>query len=60
MKTTFVRGFVLFLALTGFGATTASSASASVSNGGVIASVGVVTSPTPLCPPNDPNACGLD
>ena len=55
MKTLFVRGFVLALALTGFAASTqVSSATATKVS---VASANVIP---PSCDPNDPNACGVD
>ncbi len=53
METTLIRGFVLFLALTGFGASSFSSrptAKAAIGGGG----------PTPLCAPNSGHYCGMD
>lgn len=54
METTLIRGFVLFLALTGFGASSVSTragfhANDTTGNGG----------PTPLCPPSSGQVCGL-
>jgi hypothetical protein len=57
MEALLIRGFVLALALSGFGASTVSgntSANANVSAQGGSAVV------PPTCPYNDPNACGLD
>jgi hypothetical protein len=56
MEATFIRGFVLMLALTGFGASTVTSAQKPAT--ATTAADGVNTLPT--CPYNDPNACGLD
>ena len=55
MKTLFVRGFVLALALIGFSASTQITAS----TGTKVAVSGVNTIP-PSCDPDDPNACGVD
>jgi len=52
MKITFVRALVVALALAGFSATTVSAKTT------VKAAVNAV--PTPLCPPSDPNGCGID
>lgn len=56
MSTFLVRSFVLVLALSGFGATT------SVSTTGTSSAVSadIVASPTPLCPPNSGQTCGMD
>jgi hypothetical protein len=54
MEALLIRGFVLALALSGFGASTVSSnSSASVSANDSL------TGP-PVCPYNDPNFCGID
>jgi len=56
METTFFRGIVLLLALTGFGA----SRSASTGVHTPVAHAKTDPSgPTPVCPPNDPNGCGI-
>jgi len=63
MKTIAIRSFVLALAVTGMGATmitSAKTANASVAKNGVEVKAGVVCTPTPFCPWNDPNACGID
>jgi hypothetical protein len=53
MKSNIIRLFVLTLAVAGFGATTVSAhAKKHVSTDNKEVSM-------PLCPPNDPNACGL-
>jgi hypothetical protein len=63
MKNLAIRSFVLVLAITGMGATmvtaSAKAANTSVSKNSVQANSGVVCTPTPLCPPNDPNGCGI-
>jgi len=59
MESTFFRGIVLLLALTSFGASRSTSTTGSKS--GVHAQVQTdPTAPMPVCPPNDPNACGID
>lgn len=58
MEALLIRGFVLALALTGFGASNVSGHSANTSTS-VTANDGVISTP-PSCPYNDPNACGLD
>ncbi|SEG61715.1 hypothetical protein SAMN05421819_3831 [Bryocella elongata] len=52
MKITLVRALVVALALAGFSATTVSAKT----------TVKPATSavPVPLCPPGDPNGCGID
>jgi hypothetical protein len=58
MRTNLVRGFVVVLALTGFGASMIASkpvASHPSANAKV-----VPQGPTPLCPISDPDACGID
>ena len=54
MEALLIRGFVLALALSGFGASTVSGTKTSHST-----SVSAMDAP-PTCPYNDPNACGLD
>jgi len=52
MKNTMIRAFVIALALTGAVSTAHSKTTA----------LGFVTAsayPVPMCPPNDPNACGM-
>jgi len=56
MKTTLVRATVLLLVLTGFGASRVASASATKTS---IQAVGDPSGPFPICPPNDPNGCGI-
>jgi hypothetical protein len=56
MKTTLVRVAVLLLAVTGFGASRIASASAP--NHTVEARTDP-SGPIPMCPPNDPNGCGI-
>jgi hypothetical protein len=51
-----VRAFVVALVLTGAAATTQTS-SASAKNKVTVAKVSML--PIPMCPPNDPNACGM-
>ncbi len=52
-----VRAFVLVLALTGIAATTQISSASTKTN--VVASAKTSALPVPMCPPDDPNACGL-
>jgi hypothetical protein len=58
MKQFTVRAFVLTLALTGIAATSVSKAS-TPSKAKISASPMSVPG-LPVCPPHDPNACGLD
>ncbi len=54
MKTTLIRTFVVALALSGMAAT------ASVSNSAKhVATPTVAGVPQPVCPPGDPNGCGI-
>jgi hypothetical protein len=55
MESTFFRGMVLFLALTGFGASRRSSSTPPKHT----AMMTDPTGPMPTCPPNDPDACGI-
>ncbi|HEV2710492.1 MAG TPA: hypothetical protein VGU67_09795 [Edaphobacter sp.] len=50
-----VRAFVVVLALTGAAASTQTSSASSKT----IVAATVSASPTPVCPPNAPNACGM-
>jgi len=56
MKTIYVRGLVLTLALVGFGA---SRISATAPKTVSMAAPTDPSSPTPMCPPGDPNGCGI-
>jgi len=56
MEALLIRGFVLVLALSGFGASTVSGGTASANTG---VSSTLQTTP-PNCPVNDPTNCGLD
>ncbi len=58
MESTFIRGFVLLMALTGFGATTISS-HAPKANGKIGVHANEIV-PIPMCPFHDPNGCGID
>ena len=58
MEALLIRGFVLALALSGFGASTVSSKSVN-SNASISANDSVGGIP-PSCPYSDPNACGVD
>jgi hypothetical protein len=51
-----VRAFVVVLVLSGAVATT-QTPSASTKNKVTVAKVSML--PIPMCPPNDPNACGM-
>lgn len=51
-----VRAFVIVLALTG---ATASTQMSSVSHRNAVITVRTSFLPVPICPPNDPNACGM-
>ena len=53
MKNTMIRAFVIALALTGAVSTAHSKTTAPGFSG---AGAGY---PVPMCPPNDPNACGI-
>jgi hypothetical protein len=55
MEALLIRGFVLALALSGFGASTVSR-NTTTSNGAMVTAD---TTP-PSCPYNDPNFCGMD
>ena len=55
METTLIRGFVLFLALTGFGASTKVSSNVATPHANVKSG-----SPAPLCAPSSGNVCGMD
>jgi len=55
MEALLIRGFVLALALSGFGASTVSGTKTTQSS----TKVSAMDAP-PSCPYNDPNACGLD
>lgn len=54
MEALLIRGFVLALALSGFGASTVSGHKTSAN---VTANIQTIP---PNCPYNDPNACGMD
>jgi hypothetical protein len=54
MEALLIRGFVLALALSGFGASTVSGHSTGTK---VTATANTIP---PTCPYNDPNACGMD
>jgi hypothetical protein len=53
MKNTMIRAFVVALALTGAAATAHSKTT------GNLVSANSSRYPLPLCPPNDPNGCGI-
>jgi hypothetical protein len=52
-----VRAFVLALTLTGIAATTQISSASTKTNVAISARTSAL--PTPMCPPGDPDACGL-
>jgi hypothetical protein len=52
-----VRAFVLVLVLTGAAATTQTSSASTKANKVNIARTSML--PVPMCPPSDPNACGM-
>ena len=52
-----VRAFVVVLALTGAAASTQITAASSQTN---VAAAKTSAMPTPMCPLDDPNACGID
>lgn len=56
MKNTLLRASVLLLALTGFGA---SRAALTASHAPTLQAETDPSGPTPMCPPNDPNGCGI-
>ena len=56
MEALLIRGFVLALALSGFGASTVSGSTGSTST---TASANTISTP-PTCPLNDPTNCGMD
>jgi hypothetical protein len=57
MEALLIRGFVLALALSGFGASSVSGSTASTSSS---VSANDQTGIPPNCPYSDPNACGVD
>ncbi len=58
MKTTLVRSLVLVLAVAGFSASSITSAAANKSVAKT-APLGIVNSPTPMCPLNQKDGCGI-
>jgi hypothetical protein len=58
MKSTLVRSFVLVLVAAGFSASTMSSAAAT-KHVATTAPLSIVGSPTPMCPLNQPDGCGI-
>jgi hypothetical protein len=52
-----VRAFVLVLVVTGAAATTQTSSASTKANKVNVARTSML--PVPMCPPNDPNACGM-
>lgn len=52
-----VRAFVVVLALTGAAASTHITATSAQTR---VSAAKVSAIPTPWCPPDDPNACGID
>jgi hypothetical protein len=59
MKNTIVRAFVLTLVSAGLAATTVAHAKTANSTK-IISSSSFSSLPVAVCPPNDPNCCGLD
>ena len=64
MQNNIVRAFVLVLAIAGFSASSMNSAAATRATQNneaktLVLSTGVVASPTPMCPPNQPDGCGI-
>jgi hypothetical protein len=63
MKNIAIRSFVLVLAITGMGATlvtsSAKAANASMSKSTIQVKSDVVCTPTPMCPPNQKDGCGI-
>lgn len=53
MKNTLIRAFVVALAVSGAAATV------QTNNTRTMASATTNAFPVPLCPPNDPNGCGI-
>ena len=53
---TIIRAFVIVLVLTGAAASTQTSSTSSKT----IITAKVSAGPTPVCPPNAPNACGMN
>ena len=58
MKSTFVRCLVLVLAVAGFTASTVSRAATKGAH--LTTSVNIIHTPTPMCPLNVPDGCGID
>ena len=59
-----IRALVLVLVVAGFSASTMTSAAAKRTaqnheSKTLVLSTGVVASPTPMCPPNQPDGCGI-
>jgi hypothetical protein len=59
MKNTLVRSFVLVLVVAGFSASSIASAAAP-KHIAKPAPLGLLSSPTPMCPLNQKDGCGLD
>lgn len=51
-----IRAFVIVLVLTGAAASTQTSSASSKT----VITAKVSASPIPVCPPNDPNGCGMN
>jgi hypothetical protein len=64
MENIAMRSLVVVLALVGFGATSVKSSAkttnASVTKSAVLVQTNIIATPTPMCPPNQPNGCGID
>jgi hypothetical protein len=63
MESNIVRSAVLVLAVAGFSASSLTSASTRAANTNkdqkAMVVPSVVASPTPMCPPNQPDGCGI-
>jgi hypothetical protein len=63
MKNFAVRSFVLALALAGIASTamtsSASAANTSTAKSAIHTTTNIISSPTPMCPPNQKDGCGI-
>jgi hypothetical protein len=63
MKNFAIRTSVLALALAGIASTMtnqqASAANASIATSTIQVKTSIISSPTPMCPPNQPDGCGI-
>ena len=60
MKTTAMRSVVLLLVVAGFSASTFASTAARNTPSKHLVRVGLINTPTPMCPLHDPKGCGID